>query len=162
MTIPRWCKRTLLILGGLAIAIQFVPVSRSNPPVVKELTWDSPATRAFAQRACFDCHSNEVKWPWYSYIEPMSWLVARDVAEARGRFNFSEVSSEDRVGIFVKRIQSGEMPLPRYVAVHPSARLTDDEKNEFIAGLRRSFELTGLGSPDAKDEEHKHEHHHKP
>ena len=155
MKIPRWIKRTIIVTGGLAIAIQFVPVSRTNPPIVKELNWDSPKTKVIAQRACFDCHSNEVKWPWYSHVAPMSWLIANDVKDARERFNFSEISAEDRAGILVKRINNGEMPLPRYLALHHEARLTETEKKEFIAGLRRSFELSGLASEEAKHEEHK-------
>ncbi len=160
MKIPRWIKLTLIITGGLLIAIQFIPVSRTNPPVVKELTWDSPQTKTFAKRACFDCHSNESRWPWYSYIAPMSWLIASDVKDARERLNFSDISPEDRVGHLVEHINDGEMPLPKYVALHRDARLSDTEKKEFIAGLRRSFELSGLGSTDSKDDEHKHEHHH--
>ena len=160
MKIPRWIKRTLIVTGGLAIAIQFIPVSRTNPPVVKELTWDSPKTKIFAQRACFDCHSNVAKWPWYSYVAPMSWLILRDVNDARERLNFSDIGPEDRAGLLIKRIQSGSMPLPRYAALHPSARLTDEERKEFIAGLRRSFEISGNGSSEGKDEEHKHDHHH--
>ena len=162
MTIPLWFKRTLIAVGGVALAIQFIPVSRTNPPVVKELTWDSPKTKAFAKRACFDCHSNEAKWPWYSYVAPMSWLIVNDVKDARERLNFSEISAEDRAGSLVKRINNGEMPLPRYLALHSEARLSEAEKKEYIAGLRRSFEMSGLGSADSKDEEHKHEHHHKP
>lgn len=161
MKIHRWVKRTLIGAGVLALAIQFVPVSRTNPPIVKELNWDSPKTKAIAQRACFDCHSNESKWPWYAYVAPMSWLIANDVKEARERFNFSEISSEDRVGILAKRINNGEMPLPKYLALHSEARLSETEKKEYIAGLRRSFELSGLGSNDTKDDEHTHTHEHK-
>ena len=62
-----------LILFG---AIQLVPYghNRSNPPVTGEPAWDSPQTRAYAKQACFDCHSNETIWPWYSYVAPASWL----------------------------------------------------------------------------------------
>ena len=64
------------VLAGLFLAIQFVPYGRdhSNPPVIGEPTWNSPETRALAVRACFDCHSNETVWPWYSNIAPVSWL----------------------------------------------------------------------------------------
>ncbi len=162
MTIPRWLKRSLIVVGGLVLAIQFIPVARTNPPMAKELTWDSPQTKAFAQRACFDCHSNEVKWPWYSYVAPMSWLIANDVRDARERFNFSEISGEDRAGILVKLISKGEMPLPRYVALHRAAKLSETDKQEFIAGLRRSFALSHLAPDAGKDEEHKHTHQHGP
>jgi len=145
--ISRRVKRTLLAVGTLALGIQFIPVSRSNPPVVKELVWDSPKTRALARRACYDCHSNEVQWPWYSHLAPASWIIANDVNSARERLNFSEISREDRVGVLVKRITNSRMPPADYLALHAAARLSEQEKDTFIAGLRLSFKLSGL-EPD--------------
>ncbi|MEI8038510.1 MAG: heme-binding domain-containing protein [Verrucomicrobiota bacterium] len=151
MRISRRVKRTLLALGALALGIQLIPVSRTNPPVVKELVWDSPATRALVRRACYDCHSNEVQWPWYAQVAPASWIIAHDVNSARERFNFSEISGEDRVGVLVKRIHNGRMPPKDYLALHSAARLSEQEKSECIAGLRRSFALSGLEpDPDPK------------
>ena len=150
MKIPRRVKATLIALGVLALAIQLIPVSRSNPPVIKELVWDSPMTRAFARRACYDCHSNEVTWPWYSHVAPASWLVASDVKNARERFNFSEIGADDRVGILVKQINTGTMPPMSYLALHSAARLAAQEKSAYLAGLRRSFELSGIGSDQPK------------
>ena len=65
-----------IIVGGFALT-QVVPYGRNhtNPAVVYEPDWDSPETRALAERACFDCHSNETTWPWYSTIAPISWLT---------------------------------------------------------------------------------------
>ena len=83
-------KYSLLIIFILLIVIQFIPVDRTNPPAVREPKWDSPQTRAFAVRACFDCHSNETKWPAYSYVAPISWLVADDVKDGRKHFNMSD------------------------------------------------------------------------
>jgi hypothetical protein len=79
----------LVVLGVL---IQFVPYGHdhTNPPVMQEPQWDTMQTRPLAKRACFDCHSNETVWPWYSNIAPASWLIYRDVAEGREHFNFSE------------------------------------------------------------------------
>lgn len=81
-----------IILIGFVV-VQFIPVDRTNPPVVQEPNWDSPQTRALAERACFDCHSNETKWPWYSKVAPVSWLVAHDVEEGRAALNLSEWGS---------------------------------------------------------------------
>ena len=66
----------LLAIGGLFVLIQLVRFGRNhtNPPVAQEPSWDSTETRALAERACFDCHSNETVWPWYSNIAPVSWL----------------------------------------------------------------------------------------
>src|SRR5574340_945670 len=77
---------TLVVLAGFLL-IQLVPYGRNhtNPPVTGEPRWDSPQTRALAARACFDCHSNETKWRWYSNIAPISWLIQRDVDSGRAR-----------------------------------------------------------------------------
>jgi hypothetical protein len=127
-----------LVLFGL---IQLVPYGRdhSNPPVLSEPGWDSTATRNLAVRACFDCHSNETVWPWYSNIAPMSWLVQRDVIQGREELNFStwgrgEQEAEDIAEV----IRDGEMPPMQYLLLHPGARLTDAEKEQLISGLVRS------------------------
>jgi len=109
---------TLLMIAAIVIVvlvllIQFLPYghTHTNPPVVKEPNWNSPETRQIAQKACFDCHSNETIWPWYSNIAPMSWLVQRDVDVARSRMNFSDwgrISVE--VGEIIEIVSEGEMP----------------------------------------------------
>ena len=85
----RILKPTLVVSGLFLLAIQLIPYGRAhaNPPVLAEPAWDSPATRDLAVRACFDCHSNETVWPWYSNIAPVSWLVQRDVDGGRNKAN---------------------------------------------------------------------------
>ena len=128
----------LIVLFGL---IQLVPYGRNhtNPAVVAEPAWDSPETRALAVRACFDCHSNETVWPWYSNIAPISWLNQHDVDEAQQRLNFSEFDlAKSRQGAIFEieeAIRSGEMPMPIYVMMHPTAKLTSAEKEQLIEGL---------------------------
>jgi hypothetical protein len=131
-------KYILFILVIIFVAIQFIPVDRTNPPVVKEPDWNSPKTRAYAVRACFDCHSNETKWPFYAYIAPVSWLVADDVQEGRAHFNMSDwkPGKGDKAA---KEVREGDMPLWQYTLMHSEAKLTDAEKKEFIAGLIATF-----------------------
>src|SRR5262245_48076822 len=97
MKFPR--SRIWRILGVLLalsvvifIGIQLIPLTRwqTNPVVVAEPNWPTAEDRALAQRACFDCHSNETVWPWYAHVAPVSWLVTRDVVEGRQKLNFSE------------------------------------------------------------------------
>jgi len=124
--------------AALFLLIQIIPIGpqRTNPPVVAEPKWDSPQTRALAKRACFDCHSNEIEWPWYSYIAPVSWLLANDVLNARAVFNFSDWHAGDMTSAaMAAQINSGKMPLPQYRLMHPTARFTDAEKQQLIAGL---------------------------
>lgn len=115
---------------------------QTNPPVQREPQWDSPQTRSLAQRACFDCHSNETTWPPYSRIAPISWLVTWDVMNGRRHLNFSEWGLSRREGDnnAVRQIQSGAMPPASYLAQHPEANLTADEKQQLIQGLQASLQ----------------------
>ncbi len=126
----------LLVVGG---GIQLIRPSiiGVNPPVVSEPQWPSPEVRALAQRACFDCHSNETTWYWYTSIAPVSWLVANDVAEGRSSVNFSDWQGgrQAESGEFAEVILEGEMPLAIYVMIHPSARLSQAERQTLATGL---------------------------
>ena len=134
-------KRILLGLLVIFILIQFVPVDRENPPVVREVAWDSPETKAIAERACYDCHSNQTNWPWYSYIAPVSWRVADHVEHARGHLNFSDwTQPNEDLEENIEVLEEGEMPLSDYLLLHPEAKLTEAEVTQFIAGLRATFE----------------------
>jgi mono/diheme cytochrome c family protein len=146
----RWVKVVLWAIAALAVAfvaIQFVPYGRdhTNPPVTAEPSWDSAQTKALAKKACFDCHSNETVWPFYSKIAPASWLVYHDVQEGRDGLNLSEWPSlpagggqaiADRAA---ELIGSGEMPPMQYRLAHSGARLSDGEKQQLIAGLKASL-----------------------
>ena len=122
----------------LFVALQFIPSARTNPPVEFEAEWDSPRTRDLFYRACADCHSHETRWPWYSGVAPVSWLIANHVREGRRDMN---VSMPDEVDVTeaVAQIRNGEMPPADYRLVHPEARLTDAEKTELISGLKKTF-----------------------
>jgi len=122
----------------LFVAMQFIPSARTNPPVESEVAWDSPRTRDLFYRACADCHSHETRWPWYSKVAPVSWLIANHVREGRRDMN---VSMPDEVDVTeaVAQIRNGEMPPADYRLVHPEARLNDAEKAELISGLKKTF-----------------------
>ena len=136
-------KRFALIVLAVLIVIQIPPLFfMTNPPVGSEPNWDSPQTRALAQRACFDCHSNETVWPWYSRIAPPSWLVVFDVVRGRSHLNFSEWGTGPGgtrgLGESVRQIQRGAMPPAAYLPLHPTANLSAAEKQQLIDGLNAS------------------------
>ena len=85
----------IVVIGVAVLALSQLIVSplKTNPPVVSEPKWDSPQTRTLAKRACFDCHSNETVWPWYSNVPPISWLVVSDTVRGRASLNFSNGAS---------------------------------------------------------------------
>lgn len=135
----RRARQLLIGVIVLAVGIQLVPYGRAhtNPPVQAEPAWDSPRTRELAARACFDCHSNETVWPWYSNVAPVSWLVQRDVNEGRGELNFSEWTSPPprKAGEAAETMREGEMPPAIFLPTHPEARLTTAEKDELLRGI---------------------------
>ncbi len=141
MARPRW-KRILgisglTVLAALVVA-QLVPYGRdhTNPPVAAEPHWDSAATRSLAQRACFDCHSNETHWPWYSHVAPSSWLLQSHVDEGREVLNFSEFQKTYKEAHEAgQEVREGEMPPFSYLLMHPEARLSADEKQQLARGL---------------------------
>lgn len=145
MTRPRWKSVFLiasLVLLALVVVAQVVPYGRnhSNPPIVAEPSWNATATRVLAERACFDCHSNQTHWPWYSHVAPMSWLVQYDVDEGRRVLNFSEWNrGNSEAGEAAETIREGEMPPRSYVLLHPQARLTDAEREQLARGLDASL-----------------------
>ena len=141
----------ILVVGMLAI--QLVPYGRdhANPPVTGEPPWDSAATRELAAAACFDCHSNETAWPWYSNIAPISWRLQRHVDEGRAKLNFSAWGSrEQETGEIVEVVSEGEMPPWDYLLLHPDARLSDADTQALIDGLARTF---GAGASAEGDDD---------
>jgi hypothetical protein len=147
-----------VVVGGLLLfgLIQLVPYGRShqNPAVVREYAWPSAEAKLVAERACYDCHSNETVWPWYSNVAPMSWLVQRDVDEGRQHLNFSDWGSgehplneiAEEIG---ETVQEGEMPPMNYVLLHPEAKLSAAE----IGLIVQSFPGGGGGEAQGESEE---------
>ena len=141
MARSRW-KKVLVFAGfvivGVLLAAQLLPYGRdhSNPPMTAEPEWNAPETRALAERACFDCHSNKTRWPWYSNVAPASWLVQADVDEGRRMLNFSEWTSEyEDAQESGETVRNREMPPRSYLLLHPEARLSDAERQQLASGL---------------------------
>jgi hypothetical protein len=125
-------KKVVLVLLALAVVSQMIPINRSNPPVTHEFG-ASQELSAVLRRACYDCHSNETVWPWYSRVAPLSWLVAHDVHEGREHLNFStwgeypeEKQAKLRKEVW-EEVSEGKMPPFRYLPAHPEARLSEQD-----------------------------------
>lgn len=130
----------------LFAALQLVPYGRNhaNPPDGALVAFDSPGTEDLTKRACYDCHSNRTKWPWYSNVAPLSWRIQKHVEEGRGKLNFTAFApaSEDvaeAAGEAGETVTKGEMPPADYLLAHPEARLTAADKKALAAGLDRTF-----------------------
>jgi heme-binding protein len=142
-------KAALLGFGApvlLLAVIQLVPYGRdhTNPPAGRLVAWDSQQTQDLARRACFNCHSNETRWPWYASIAPLSWRIQTHVREGREKLNFTafEPGNEkvaDAAGEAAESVTKGEMPPQDYMLMHPEARLSYAEKQALVTGLEATF-----------------------
>jgi hypothetical protein len=94
--------------------------------------------------ACYDCHSNETVWPWYAYVAPVSWLIARDVNSGRDHLNLSELYdwTPENLQRMIDLIDNGDMPPTKYVMLHPDADLNEEEQAQLIAGIAVTFNYT--------------------
>lgn len=148
---------------ALLAVLQLVPYGRdhSAPPDGQAVAWDSPRTLELAQRACFDCHSNKTKWPWYSNVAPVSWRIQDHVQKGRAEIDFTAFDPSNKdvaeaAGEAAEVTQKKEMPPFDYALAHPEARLTDAERKELVAGLERTFaafaEREGAGPRSAAPE----------
>jgi len=155
--------KLMLVLAVVIVAIQFVPVSRNNPPVTSEVRGDAAAT-AILKRACYDCHSNETVWPWYAYVAPVSWLVADDVNEAREHMNFStwDVYSAkqqaEHLEEIVEKVAEGDMPLWYYVPLHSETKVSPAELDTLRKWQRRVAATLPAGALETGELEHEHGH----
>jgi len=146
--VKRRVRLALLLLVGLwaaSIAVTSRPV---NPPVLsgQDIGSDRPLpaeVRSLLRTSCFDCHSNETRWPWYATVFPASWLVARDVSTARGQMNFSRwmgynvFDRADMLDDICSELREGKMPLRPYLWLHPAASLTDTQVESVCAWTSR-------------------------
>jgi hypothetical protein len=162
----RALKFALLAIIAVLILIQFVPVTRTNPPVTAEV--NAPAdVMAIVKRACYDCHSNETRWRWYAYVAPVSWFIAHDVKEGREHLNFSawgslspshqRILAED----VWEQISREEMPLQAYSVMHSEARLTDADKaaiHRWVTSRQDTGGRKNRGSGHREGEEKEDEH----
>ena len=130
----RVVKSVALAFCMAFIAIQFIPVSRTNPPVQGDFHGSTEVVSVL-RRACYDCHSNETMWPWYSQIAPLSWVIAHDVNQGRTVLNFSiwsQLSAEKQAEATKEswdEVAEKKMPTWYYVALHPEARLSANDQS---------------------------------
>jgi len=162
--------RTLAANGAVLLVaafglMQLVPYGRahSNPAVTAEPQWATPETRDLMVRACYACHSNEVDWPWYSDVAPISWVITNHVNEGRDEINYSEFDrGHGEGGDTLEVILEGEMP-PAYFTLfglNGEANLSDAEWSTLVEGLRatpRLSEQGERGGDDHEDDDHEEE-----
>jgi hypothetical protein len=145
-----------IVLGGIAVfaLLQLTNPARTNPPVVQDfVAADSPPPEvaALLHAACYDCHSHATRWPWYSKVAPMSWLIASDVTGGRKHINLSNwpTSEPERAVRWLdnmsEEIGNKEMPPKKYTTIHADARLSDGQRKQLSDWLdAESARLTSV------------------
>jgi hypothetical protein len=133
-------KWSVTVAAVLFVAAQFVRPARTNPDIdearMAEAHIDMPSeVQSILRRACYDCHSNETLWPWYSNVAPASWFVTDHVNHGRKHLNFSDWIQPQRhaenldvaaqLDQIYKEVGARNMPLGSYLILHPEARLSD-------------------------------------
>ena len=136
-------KKTIIIFITILIAIQLVPIDKNNPPIDQSINLKAPKeVESILKKACYDCHSNETKWPFYANIAPLSFSISSHVKDGREALNFSEWKNIDpkikikRIQRAIKTTQNGMMPLPTYLWLHKEAKLTKEEKRVLTTWLK--------------------------
>jgi hypothetical protein len=148
----RWTRNLFVSASTITVAfglMQLVPFRVSDPPVAAEPKWDSPQTRALVVAACYDCHSNQTKTPWYGKVAPISWWLTSHVDNGRKALNFSEWNRpQGRKALRAARsVQRGSMPPPYYTwfGLHSNAKLTSGQRAALVAGLTKTLERSPPG-----------------
>jgi hypothetical protein len=131
-----------LVLAGVFIILQFFQPEKNNSGLgefnilAKEAIPENVST--MLQHSCFDCHSNQTRYPWYDRIAPVSWMVANHIREGKKQLNFSEWGSKDLteklgfLGEIQEEVKSGAMPMPAYTLIHRDAKLSREQKEELV------------------------------
>jgi hypothetical protein len=160
-------KRWHYLLGGpvlLLLIIQLVPnelpaVVDTNPGDIIQSGIVSEEVASLLKVSCYNCHSNETEYPWYSYVAPSSWLVARDVRLARAELNFSEWVEMDMLDQLAAldditdEVKSGEMPMGIYTLIHPSAKLDERQRDLIITWAEEAMDIIAEEDEDEDDSE---------
>lgn len=139
----RWVRWAVIVLAAGFVGAQAVRPEKSNPPVVAQNTLQAqyevpPEVQRILERSCGDCHSNRTRWPWYSRVAPVSWMLADHVKDGRRHFNMDDFTEEMSLKDVCQEIRVGSMPLKGYVLMHPEAKLTGAEIQTVCAWTREA------------------------
>ena len=140
-------KKILLVVASGIVVIQFIQPAHNKS--VQVLPTDLTAVIAVPanilpvfQNACYDCHSNNTVYPWYSNFQPIAWVMERHISEGKEKLNFSNFGSNSKrkqiskLKEMLNQIKDNEMPITSYKLMHKSARLSQDEKTMLVNWLQ--------------------------
>lgn len=136
-------KIGISVLIVLAL-MQLIRIDKTNPEVdpkndISTISRANPEITTILKNACYDCHSNEVYYPWYSNVAPISWWIKNHVNEGREHLNFSvwgtysPKKSDHKLEECVEMLEEKEMPLYSYTIIHEQAKITEEQRSKLIA-----------------------------
>lgn len=146
-------KKILVIILVAFVIIQFFPIDKTNVPVNPGMDFlkiknTKPEIAKLINGSCYDCHSDETKYPWYSNIAPASWWLKNHINEGRKHLNFSIFATYEpqrqihKMEECVEMLEKHEMPLESYYLGHQDAKLTDAQRQKMINYFKREIEET--------------------
>jgi hypothetical protein len=157
-------KRIVLGVVAALLLIQLIPAGRTNPPVTPSRSLAAhmavpPEVQSILKRACYDCHSSETVWPWYSHVAPVSWYVVHDVNVGRSHVNFQDWEAQENpkeglehLGLTCKLMQEGKMPPADYLLMHKNASVSAADTNAVCAWTQKV-------APAVDEDQHEHHDH---
>ncbi|MBS1620084.1 MAG: heme-binding domain-containing protein [Bacteroidetes bacterium] len=137
-------KKILIVLLIAFIAIQFFHPAKNKadgeqPNHIGNVFAMSEDVKSILSKACYDCHSNNTRYPWYSNVQPVDWFLNKHIKKGKSEINFDEFTNRSlrfqyhKMEEIEEQIKEGKMPLNSYTWLHKDAKLTDAEKNTLIA-----------------------------
>ncbi|MBW3522585.1 MULTISPECIES: heme-binding domain-containing protein [unclassified Chryseobacterium] len=147
-------KKVIIVLLVAFIMIQFFPIDKTNKPLdpgmdfLKIKTHTSPEITKLITNSCYDCHSDETKYPWYTNLAPASWWIKNHIDEGRKHLNFSTFATYEpkrqihKMEECVEMLEKHEMPLESYYLGHQDAKLTDAQRKDLITYFKREIRET--------------------
>ena len=142
----------VVVMAAALVVAQFIPVKRTNP-AGEGMLLTPPDIKLTLRRACYDCHSNQTQWPWYSHIAPVSWLIVRDVDLGRREINFSEWGSyypatrRRKLEWMGRALREEKMPPWFYRLMHPGANVTEADRAELERWIKDTLTESALQTP---------------
>ncbi len=142
-------KKILLPLAIIFIAIQFMQPAHNKSGQVLPTDFANVYTvpnnvQTILQNACYDCHSNNTIYPWYSNIQPMAWMMAKHIKDGKEKLNFSEFGNNSsrkqisKLKEIANQIKDNEMPISSYKLMHKNANLSKDKKGLIIDWINKT------------------------
>ena len=140
-------KKISVILLVAFILIQFFSIDKNNPAPTPQMDFltikNTPETTAnLIRNGCYDCHSNETKYLWYSNVQPIAWFLQDHIEEGRKELNFSTFATYEpkrqahKLAEAIEQIEKDEMPLDSYIIANSEAKFSEDQKQEVIQYLK--------------------------